>query len=317
MARVSAHREAVSRMIVHTPGDFLAAYSAQRFSPRHPATPRAAFLVAPGGFALDSESASDNRYMRMHDAVDPRQAMRQHAELAQALRACLPTIVFPGDPATPDAVFPNNVFATAPGRLIVGSMRHRRRRREADRPDIRGFFTDLLGYECVDLSTRPLVAELTGSMVIDRGRGIGYCGLSARCDAAGARAMHDAFGLNLTFCFELAEGEYHTNVVLAVLASRALIVAADGFADPAVAAAIAGVYAPHVVELDAAQKDAFAANAIALSADTAWMSAHAVASLRPAQRALLGAAGFTVRDVELGEIEKAGGSLRCCVGEIY
>ncbi len=41
---------------------------------------------------------------------------------------------------TPDAVFPNNVFATAPGRLIVGRMRHPVRQREAERADIRGFF---------------------------------------------------------------------------------------------------------------------------------------------------------------------------------
>ena len=28
-------------------------------------------------------------------------------------------------------------------------------------------------------------------------------------------------------------------------------------------------------------------------------------------------AGFALADVELGEIEKAGGSLRCCVAEIF
>ncbi len=33
------------------------------------------------------------------------------------------------------------------------------------------------------------------------------------------------------FCFELADAEYHTNVVLTLLASRAAIVAADGFRD--------------------------------------------------------------------------------------
>jgi hypothetical protein len=153
--------------------------------------------------------------------------------------------------------------------------------------------------------------------VIDRARGIGYCGLSERCDLAGARAMHDAFGLKLTFCFELAPGEYHTNVVLAVLASRALIIAADGFADPATAAAIERVYAPQVLQLDAAQKSAFAGNAITLSADTVWMSARAAASLRTAQRAALAQWGFVLRSVELAEIEKAGGSLRCCVGEIF
>ena len=304
-------------MIVTSPAGFLSVYSAERFPATAPATARAAFLVAPSDFSLATESASDNRYMAMDSAVDPQRAAGEHALLAAALRESVPTLVFPGDPAMPDGIFPNNVFATVPGRAIVGAMRHGVRRREAARPDMRAFFRDLLHYELVDLSTEPVVAELTGALVIDRARGIGFCGLSERCDLAGARAMHAAFGLKLTYCFELAAGEYHTNVVLAVLASRALLIAADGFADPAAAAAIAQVYAPHVVQLDAAQKADYAGNAIALSPDAVWMSARAAASLRVDQRDALARAGFALRSVDLAEIEKAGGSLRCCVGEIF
>ena len=304
-------------MIVTTPAEFRAVYSPERFPPSAPATARAAFLVAPHGFALAAESASDNRYMQMAQATDDALALAEHAALAAALRESVPTVVFPGDASTPDAVFPNNVFASAPGRLIVGAMRHAVRRREAVRVDIRTFFRDLLHCEIVDLSTQPFVAELTGALVVDRGRGIGFCGLSERCDMAGARAMHEAFGLKLTFCFELARGEYHTNVVLAQLASRAVIIAPDGFADPTVVAAIAQVYAPRVLYLDPAQKAAYAGNAIALSADTVWLSARAAASLRPEQCAALTDWGFALRSVNLSEIEKAGGSLRCCVAEIF
>jgi hypothetical protein len=304
-------------VIVTTPAEFRAAYSPERFPPSAPATARAAFLVAPHGFALAEESASDNRYMQMSAQADATRALAEHAALAAALRDSVPTIVFPGDASTPDAVFPNNVFASAPGRLIVGAMRHAVRRREAGRADIRAFFRDLLKCEILDLSTQPFVAELTGSLVIDRARGIGFCGLSERCDMAGARAMHEAFGLKLTFCFELARGEYHTNVVLAQLASRAVLIAPDGFADPGAAAAIADVYAPRVVYLDAGQKAVYAGNAIALSPDTLWMSTRATASLRPDQCTALANWGFSLRNVNLSEIEKAGGSLRCCVGEIF
>jgi hypothetical protein len=304
-------------MIVTTPAEFLAAYTPERFPLQASATPRAAFLVAPHGFALAQESATDNHYMAMHESVDSLRALAEHAALAAALRTCLPTIVFPGDLSTPDAVFPNNVFATAPGRLVVGAMRHAVRRREAVRADIRGFFRDLLNYEIVDLSTEALVAELTGALAIDRARGIGFCGLSERCDMAGAQAMHEAFGLKLTFCFPLARGEYHTNVVLALLASRAAIIAPDGFADAATVDAIAHVYGSRVVRLDAAQKAAFAGNAIALSPDSVWMSGRAASALRPEQCAALADWGFDLRSVELAEIEKSGGSLRCCVGEIY
>jgi len=298
--------------------DFLDTLSALSPLPDAAATARAAFLVAPAEFSLAAESARDNRYMDTSLAVDPSKALAQHGALAQALRADLPVITFPGDPATPDAVFPNNVFGTAPGRLIVGRMRHPVRQREAERSDIRDFFGEVLGYDEIDLSgCTDLVAELTGSLIIDRARGVGYCGLSERCDMAGAGAMHQAFKLRLTYCFELAETEYHTNVVLTLLAGRAAIIAADGFRDPAAARTIARAYDERAIWLTPAQKQAFAGNAITLSDDRVWMSACAVASLTDEQRTALADYGFAIGTVELGEIEKAGGSLRCCVGEIY
>jgi hypothetical protein len=302
-------------MIVTDPAAFLAGFP--RMPMHAPATARAAFLVGPASDALATESARDNRYMDLACVPDPQRALRQHAELARQLGTDAPVVMFPGDPESPDGMFPNNVFATTRGHLIVGRMRHPVRQREAARADIRGFFRDVLGYREIDLSAGDFVAELTGALVIDRARGIGYCGLSERCDMAGARAMHAAFGLRLTFAFELAPGEYHTNVVLAVLAGRAAILAADGFADPAVPEAIAQAYAGSVVRLSPAQKCAFAANAISLVPARVWMSTMAAAALEPAQRALLARCGFAVGAVELDEIEKAGGSLRCCVAEIF
>jgi len=281
-----------------------------------PACAKAAFLVTPEGFALAEQSASDNAYMDLGVAVDPRRALDQHRGLQRALSASLPVVAFPGDPAMPDGLFPNNVFATAPGRLVIGHMRHPVRQREAERADIRGFFA-AMGYAETDLRTQPGICELTGALIIDRARGLGFCGLSERCDEAGAAAMHAAFGLRGTLMFDLAPGEYHTNVVMSVLAGRALVVCPAGFADPAVAAAIASLYAPHVVELTPAQKASFAGNGIALSPDRVWLSAAGAASLTAAQQACLQRAGFAVGQVALDEIEKAGGSLRCCVAEIY
>jgi len=282
-----------------------------------PATARAAFLVAPDGFSLAGQCAADNRYMAPAAGFDAARASAQHRDLQRALSEVLPTICFAGDPATPDAVFPNNVFATAPGRYVVGRMRHPVRQREAGRADIRAFFGDVLGYAPVDLSTQPHPCELTGALVIDRARGLGFAGLSERCDEAGARLLHDALGLRATLLFDLAPGEYHTNVVLAVLAGRAALLCPDGFARAEVVRAIAALYAPHAVVLSARAHAAFAGNAIALSDDAAWMSARAGTALDAAGRRALAAAGFDLRTVELDAIEAGGGSLRCCVGEIF
>lgn len=282
-----------------------------------PATARAAFLVAPDGFRLAEQSAQDNAYMAEATAFDAARASAQHRDLQRALSAVLPTVCFAGNPDTPDAVFPNNVYGTAPGRYVVGRMRHDVRQREAGRADMRGFFRDVLGYAEVDLDAQAHACELTGALVIDRARGLGFCGLSERCDEEGARLMHKAFGLRATLLFDLAPGEYHTNVVLAVLAGRAVVACPDGFAEPAVAQAIADLYAPHAVLCSAAEHAAFVGNCIALSTDTVWMSAGAGRALTGAHRQVLQDAGFRVETVELDAIEAAGGSLRCCVGEIF
>lgn len=303
-------------MIVTDPAAFKAAFDRARFPPRGAATARGAFLVAPAGAALAAESARDNRYMDLAQTLDPARALAQHAELARLLGADAPVVTFPGDAGCPDGMFPNNVFATRPGALIVGRMRHAVRRREAQRADIRHFFRDVLGYRTIDLSHGDFVAELTGALVVDRARGIGFCGLSERCDLAGARAMHAAFGLRLSFAFELAAGEYHANVVFALLAGRLPVLAPDGFADARVADAIAAAYDGALL-LDAAQKRAFAANAITLAPDRVWMSARAADALDARQRAQLQRAGFALGAAPLDEIEKAGGSLRCCVAEIF
>jgi hypothetical protein len=282
-----------------------------------PANARGAFLVAPEGFALAEQSAGDNRYMDLSKAVSAERALAQHRGLQRAIAEVLPVICFAGDPATPDAVFPNNVFGTAPGRLVIGHMRHPVRRREAERADIRGFFTGVLGYEEVDLRRQPGICELTGSMVIDRARGLGFVAYTERCDPAGADAMEAAFGLRATHRFALEPDEYHANVVMSVLAGRALVICPESFARAADVEALTRFYAPAVIELSAAEKNAFAGNCIALSDEALFLSEAAADALAPANRAALEKAGFRLVAVPLDEIEKAGGSLRCCVAELF
>ena len=289
-----------------------------RTAPRDfgPATARAAFLVAPDGFVRTDESAEDNHYMADAEAYDAARASNQHRVLHRAIATALPTVCFAGDEDAPDAVFPNNVFGTAPGRYIVGRMHHAVRQVEAERPDIRKFFGDVLGYEEVDLSTQGHACELTGSIVIDRERGLGFVGISDRCDEQGARLMHEAFGLRATLMFDLDESEYHTNVVLAVLAGRAVVASPAAFEDPAVFEAIVSLYAPHAVVLSPEEHAAFVGNCISLTGDTVWMSTTAANALTDESRNVLADAGFRIESVPLDGIEVAGGSLRCCVGEV-
>ncbi|HVF35697.1 MAG TPA: arginine deiminase-related protein, partial [Candidatus Saccharimonadia bacterium] len=274
-------------------------------------------LVDPVGLSLSPESASDNAYMDVGGRIDVERARAQHRVLADALRrhAGIAVEVFAGDAATPDAVFPNNVYATTETTAIVGAMRHAARRRESRRTDIVESLAR--GRTLVRIDGDGVVSELTGPLVVDRARRIGYHGRTERLNDAGVVATHAAFGLALSFAFDLAPGEYHTNVVMSVLAGRALVVHEASFADPDVPRAIASVYGEHVVRLDDDEKAAFVGNCIALPRDTVWMGARAERALSYAHRRVFDRAGFTIHTVEIDEIEKAGGSLRCCVAELF
>ncbi len=281
--------------------------------------PKAIFLVEPHKFHVSDETAQDNLYMDTEIQTDSSQAIEQHRGLAQAVVDCgVPVIRFPGNADTPDNVFPNNVFATSPGRFITGAMLHPQRQLEAKRSDIRDLFTNLLQYECYDLSLQPdVVAELTGAIIIDRTRGIGFCGLTQRANEAGCEAMHKAFNLNLTYEFELKPNEYHTNVVMTILADRVLIICPDAFVDSEAPAAIAAAYPGHVLEIDEAEKAAFAGNCIAVNDRDIMISTSAIEVLAQDKQQQLRDWGFRLHPVPFSELEKAGGSVRCAIGEIY
>jgi hypothetical protein len=305
-------------MIVTKPEEFRAQLESDWLTADSPGVPRAVFLVEPSDFSLSRQAARDNSYMDLTVGVNPRLAIEQHRDLSDRIAACgVPVIRFPGRRKNPDDLFPNNVFATIPGRFIVGAMLHPERRQEAQRPDIRAFFTELMNYQEIDLTRRDLIAELTGAMVLDRARRLGFCGMTGRVNEAGCAAMHEAFELALTLRFDLKPEEYHTNVVMSVLASRALVICPDAFVDPEVPAAIAEAFPGHVMEITREEKEAFAGNCLAVNFNDLFISAAAWRALAPEKKRKLEAWDFTVHTVELNEIEKAGGSLRCCVGEIF
>jgi hypothetical protein len=304
-------------MIVHSAADFSAVLERGTFLADAPAIPRAVFMVEPESFRVNPESSADNRYVDLDHDADPERALQQSRALATAIRERgVEVKVFPGDPLATDGVFPNNAFATIPGRLVIGSMWHPGRHRETARWDIRDYFT-ALGYPAIDLSRQACTAELTGPLILDRARKIGYCGLSDRVDQAGLLAMHKAFDLRLTFAFDLVGGEYHTNVIMMILAGNACVLCPDSFADPDVPAAISRAFPGRSLQMTPAEKNAFAINCIALTGKDLFMSQTGFNALRPSSLETLRSWGFELTTVELDEIEKAGGSLRCMVAEIF
>jgi len=303
--------------IIHTTADsFLEVAGEQPAGP--PAVMKAALLVSPEGLRLSEESAADNPYMKTGLPLDLGKASRQHEALASKLKDLgVKAHIFSGIAGQDDGVFPNNVFATTPGRLVIGSMRHPVRRKEAEREDIRAFFSETLGYEIRDLSAEDCVAELTGPLVIDRVRNIGFCGMSSRVDATGCALMAEALRLDAVLRFDLAEGEYHTNLVLAIAAGEVCLVHPGSVPNPFLLKSLRAIYGDRVLLLEQAEKNAFAGNCIAATERDLLFSQAAGNVLREETRTALEDRGFRIHFLDVSEFEKAGGSVRCLVAEVF
>ena len=304
-------------MITDNANQFRAALAAKPFPADSLCTPNSVLMVKPYGFYVSSETALDNHYMDLEHEADADRAVRQFDGLVDLIRSRgFDVSVFPGSHQTPDDVFPNNVFATVPGRLIIGHMRYPIRQLEAERSDIPDHFT-ALGYEIVDLRRLECIAELTGVLIMDRARRIGFCGLSERVDRAGVRAMHEAFRLKLTYCFQLTPDEYHTNVVFSVLAARACVLYPGACADAQAPGAVEAAFPGRTLLLDRHEKNHFVGNCISLNKEELFMSEAAADALRPQSRKTLESWGFRINSTPLDELEKAGGSLRCMVAKVF
>lgn len=281
------------------------------------ALPRAVLMVLPEQFYVEPETAVDNVYLDLHQRADPALALEQAEGLASLIESVgLPVKRFTGWPGQPDGVFSNNVFATAPGKVVVGRMAFASRRVEAEREDIRSWLV-AQNYALTDLSGLSCVAECTGPLIIDRARNVGLCGMSGRVDEAGLKAMHEALGLALTYRFDLVPGEYHTNVVLSVLAGRACLFDPTAFADRSVTGTLEAAFEGRSVAITPQEKQDFVANCIALTDRDMFMSARAERGLSASTRQSLESMGFTIHSTDLSELERAGGSLRCMVTELF
>ena len=304
-------------MIVKCPEEFIRQLYHGEYPVDSPAVAGAVMMIEPADFFVSTESASDNHYMLLTGAVDGERALHQSRQLAKLVCAQgIEVVTFPGDAQTPDAIFPNNAFAVTADHLIVGHMLHPGRQMETERDDIRRYFQSK-GYGLIDLSQQDCVAELTGVLNIDHTRRIGFCGMTDRVDQAGLEAMYDAFKLNMIFSFELLAQEYHTNVIMMVLASRACVIYPGAFVDPLVPEAIELAFPGRTLLLSEVEKNAFAGNCIALTNTDLFMSQTGLDALRLSSRNELESWGFTIHATDLDEIEKAGGSLRCMIAEIF
>lgn len=190
-------------------------------------------MVRPVDFAFNCQTGVDNEFQR-HMALSPEQAKsRALAEFDNAVDKLQSVgvevlVLEQGDSdfQVPDAVFPNNWFATdRQGNIHVFPMKTVNRQWEVRPNDVKALLTaqGLLvnDIKLVEKQATPQasVLEGTGAIVFDHQHKIAYAALSERCHLPLLQQFCDSIGYTpCSFSTRSSEGNaiYHTNVLMAV-----------------------------------------------------------------------------------------------------
>jgi len=291
-------------------------------------------MIRPAAFGSNPETAETNRFQAAAgDADVVRAAQVEFDRLAAALSAAGVDVIVAEDtaePAKPDAVFPNNWFSThADGTVVLYPMLapSRRRERRADLVAIlRGRGREVTAV--LDLSpweAQERALEGTGSLILDRQRGIAYACRSQRTSEAPLAHWARLLGYEV-HAFDAVDPEgvaiYHTNVMMAL---------GHGFAAVALEALpqewerrrlVASLEAGgnEVIALSQEQVGGFAANILHLRGDRGpviAMSEAARTSLGDRAIQRLERYGSVVAS-PIPTIERlGGGSVRCMLAEVF
>jgi len=293
--------------------------------------PAAVAMVRPHHFRPNPETAADNAFQRPATAASV--AAQAHAEVTEAAAtleaAGVRVHLFDShDPATPDAVFPNNWFSThAGGHVALYPMYAANRRRERRGDIIEMLKAQYRAQDVIDYSGLEhdgMALEGTGAMVLDHIGRIAYTAQSHRADPVALERFCTHFQYEpMVFATADATGQpcYHTNVMLCIGTEFAM----GGFhmvSDPQRRREVQERLwesGRNLIELGPEQITNFAANALELqsrSGPVLALSARAAACLTPAQRRAL-EQHTTLLPLAVPTIELAGGSVRCMLAGIH
>lgn len=190
-------------------------------------------LVRPYAFKYNKETAVDNVYQeRPRESAEDEIKERALREFDQAVKLLRENkihvdVIEDFDEATPDSIFPNNVFVTFPGKVFVSEMYTENRNKEYEKilPQLK----KIIDYDKADLidfrNDEGKVLEGTGALVIDRWKDICYGCLSKRCDEDEFLKFAKTFNLKPISFRARDKGKdiYHTNVVMMVAENFAIL----------------------------------------------------------------------------------------------
>jgi N-dimethylarginine dimethylaminohydrolase len=266
--------------------------------PRIPA-PRRYLMCAPTHFTL---AQPINPWMTSGAQIDVRRARTQWQRLADTYRDLGHEVeLLPPAPGLPDMVFAANGGIVVGDRAFAANFAYEHRRAEADHH--RAAFARL-------------GLTVTGSANVNEGEGDFLKAgehILAGCGFRSVRDAHDDlqefFGLPVVSLVLVDPRFYHLDVALAVLDDQAIAYYPDAFSPGSVA--VLEQLFPNAILVDAADAERFACNAVS---DGRHVVLDAEARGFATQ---LRAAGFQPVPVEMSELRKSGGSVKCCTLELY
>lgn len=294
-------------------------------------------MIRPHAVRFNPDTAASNRYQAQAAPDDDPHpaALAEFDGLVRVLREAGVEVIVIDDtpePATPDALFPNNWFSThADGRFVVYPMlaTSRRGERRDDIPALLAAEHGRVLNDIVDFSASEddgVIVEGTGSLVLDRAYRIAYACVSERTHPDGVRAVCDVLGYRpVLFHATDADGAaiYHTNVCLAIGTNWAIVCAeaVDNRYERRRLLDSLAASGREIVTVSRTQVARFCGNALELrsrsGAALIAMSSQAAANLTDAERLTLGRHA-SILHAPIDRIEAlAGGSVRCMLAEIF
>jgi hypothetical protein len=182
-------------------------------------------MVCPTHFYANPETASTNAFQVLGgDEFASDQALSEFETMVETLKSHgIEVFVFEsGVTNAPDAIFPNNWFATFPNQTMITFPMLTANRRIEREPKLIAAIQAIGDYkrkamEELEKETPPQILEGTGSLMLDHERKIGFVGLSSRADLKAIKAFEDISGYKIhRFRTQDESGNpiYHTNVVM-------------------------------------------------------------------------------------------------------
>ena len=294
-------------------------------------------MVRPSHFGFNQETAANNVFQSHLKEQSARQIQLKAQEEFDAFikileKKKIEVMVFQ-DPATgmnPDAVFPNNWFATFPdGRIAIFPLFAPNRRTEKSDALIQMVSRNHLVSDVEDWSeyeAEGFFLEGTGSMIFDHERKLIYACLSPRTHKAVLERFASAHGYKAIMFHARDEKEvdiYHTNVMMHLGESYAVI-CLESIPDETERIAVSQLLIStghEIIPISLAQVHAFAGNMLQVKnregIPYTILSKQAYRSLTREQKSIL-QIHTRLLPISIETIETiGGGSVRCMMAEIF